>query len=309
MGAMKVAIYGAGGVGGYYGARLAQAGAKVHLMARGRHLRALKEGGLRISSPKGDAELRLPATDNAKDIGPSDYVLFCVKSFDTEGAAARLKFLLKDTTAVISLQNGVDNEEKIGDAIGLEHVMGGASFIMSTISEPGVIEHVGELSRIVFGELDGARSERAERWLSLCHDAGIEAELSQNVRAVLWTKFAFICAFAGLTATTRLPLGPIRDDEHAMRLAKGIMEEVEAVGRAVGVDLPEDVVGNLLTLAQQLDPASYSSLHYDLTHGKPMELEALHGTVLRLAKEYGIRTPQSEVIYAILKPWAVRNQG
>ena len=188
---MKIAIYGAGGVGGYYGARLAQAGADVHLIARGAHLRALKEEGLRIRSPKGDAELRLPATENAEDIGPSDYVLFCVKSFDTEKAAARLPSLLKADTAVISLQNGVDNEEKIGAAIGLDYVMGGASFIMSTISEPGVIEHVGELSRIVFGELDGKPSDRAERWLALCQEAGIEAELSLNVRSVLWNKFAF----------------------------------------------------------------------------------------------------------------------
>ena len=306
---MKIAIYGAGGVGGYYGARLAQAGADVHLIARGAHLRALKEEGLRIRSPKGDAELRLPATENAEDIGPSDYVLFCVKSFDTEKAAARLPSLLKADTAVISLQNGVDNEEKIGAAVGLDYVMGGASFIMSTISEPGVIEHVGELSRMVFGELDGKPSDRAERWLALCQEAGIEAELSLNVRSVLWNKFAFICAFAGMTAATRLPVGPIREDEHAMKLARGTMEEVVAVARAEGVGLPEDVVDKLHELAMQLDPESYSSLHYDLTHGKPMKLEALHGTALRLARKHGIDTLRLEIVYAILKPWAVRNQG
>ena len=306
---MKIAIYGAGGVGGYYGARLAQAGADVHLIARGAHLRALKEEGLRIRSPKGDAELRLPATENAEDIGPSDYVLFCVKSFDTEKATARLPSLLKADTAVISLQNGVDNEEKIGAAVGLDYVMGGASFIMSTISEPGVIEHVGELSRIVFGEMDGKPSDRAERWLALCQEAGIEAELSLNVRSVLWNKFAFICAFAGMTAATRLPVGPIREDEHAMKLARGIMEEVVAVARAEGVGLPEDVVDKLHELAMQPDPKSYSSLHYDLTHGKPMELEALHGTAVRLARKHGIDTPRCATVYAILKPWAVRNQG
>lgn len=306
---MKIAIYGAGGVGGYYGARLAQAGADVHLIARGPHLRALKEGGLRLRSPKGNAELHLPATDNAKDIGPSDYVLFCVKSLDTEKAADRLQPLLKSDTAVISLQNGVDNEEKIGAAVGPQHVMGGASFIMSTISEPGVIEHIGALSRIVFGELDGKRSDRAEQWLAICQKAGIDAELSPNVRSVLWNKFAFICAVAGMTAAARLPVGPIRENEQAMKLASGIMEEVVAVARAEGVDLPENAVDRLNELVMQLNPESYSSLHYDLTHGKPMELEALHGTALRLARKHGIDTPRCKVVYAILKPWAVRNQG
>jgi 2-dehydropantoate 2-reductase len=306
---MKIAVYGAGGVGGYYGGRLAQVGAEVHLIARGAHLRALKEQGLRIRSPQGDFELRLPVAESPEEIGPSDYVLFCVKSFDTEKAATHLQPLLEAGTAVISLQNGVDNEGKIAAAVGTQHVMGGASFIMSTISEPGVIEHIGELSRIVFGELDGERSERAELFLSLCREAGIDAELSPNIRSVLWNKFAFICAFAGMTAAVRLPLGEVRADEHAMELARGIMEEVVAVGRAQGVDLAEDTVDGLLRLAMQLDPESYSSLHYDLTHGKPMELEALQGTAVRLARKHGLAAPNCEAIYAILKPWAVRNEA
>jgi len=305
---MKIAIFGAGGVGAYFGGRLAQAGADVHLLARGAHLHALLESGLRVHSPNGDLELRLPATDRPEDIGPTDYVLFCVKSLETERAAARLGPLLKEGTAVISLQNGVDNEEKIARIIDRDHVVGGVAFIMSTISDPGVIEHVGELARIIFGEMDGSRSDRAERFLAFCQKAGIDAEISADIRSVLWHKFALICALAGMTATVRLPLGEIRAAGESMEMAKNIMREIVAVAGAEGVRLPPDAVDQMVGLAMKMAPGTYSSLHYDMTRGKPMELEALHGTAVRLAGKHGLPAPMCQAVYAILKPWALRNE-
>ncbi|MDR5694658.1 MAG: 2-dehydropantoate 2-reductase [Armatimonadota bacterium] len=305
---MKIAVYGAGGIGGYFGGRLALAGADVHLIARGVHLSALQEGGLRVRSIAGDFEIRLPATDDPRAIGPCDYVLFCVKSYDTESAAAHLHPLLHQNTAVLSLQNGIDNEKKIAQAIGWRHVMGGAAYIFATIAEPGVIVHNAGPGRIAFGEMDGTRSERAERFLALCREAGIPAEIREDIQVVLWEKFAFICAQAGVTATTRLPTGEIREIPETLEIFRRVVQEVMRVGRAEGIPLSEDLVDRCIATFRSLDPGAYSSLHHDLTHGRRMELEALHGTVVRLARKHGILVPMCEAIYAILKPWAARQE-
>jgi 2-dehydropantoate 2-reductase len=305
---MRIAVFGAGGIGGYFGGRLALAGAEVHLIARGAHLSALQEKGLRVRSIAGDFQVQLPATDDPRSIGPCDFVLFCVKSYDTEKAAARLHPLLDRETAVVSLQNGVDNEEKIARAIGWPHVMGGAAYIFATVAEPGVIEHTAGPGRIAFGEMDGTRSERAERLLALCQEAGIPAEIREDIQVVLWEKFAFICAQAGLTATTRLPTGELREIPETLEMFREVVEEVASVGRAEGVPLPEDLVDRTVATFQSLDPGAFSSLHHDLTHGRRMELEALHGTVVRLARKHGIAVPMCEAIYAILKPWAARQE-
>ena len=177
----RIAVYGAGGVGGYFGARLAQAGAEVHFLARGAHLQALREHGLKVRSVKGDFQVRVQATDDPADIGPCDFVLFCVKTFDTDAAAARLGPLLGDGTAVVSLQNGVENEEKLARAVGEEHVMGGAAFIFAGIAEPGVIVHSGGPASITFGELDGRATQRARCLLAWCERAGFQAELSASI--------------------------------------------------------------------------------------------------------------------------------
>ncbi|MGH2547478.1 MAG: ketopantoate reductase family protein [Actinomycetota bacterium] len=305
---MKIAVYGTGGVGGYFGGRLALAGAEVHLIARGAHLQSLRQRGLRVRSLRGDFEVALSATDDPADIGPSDFVIFSVKSFDTEQVAGRLEPLLHRETAVVSFQNGVDNEEKIARAIGLQHVMGGAAYIFSTIAEPGVIEDTGGPARLVFGEFDRPISQRAERLLELCRKADIDAHLSEDIRSVLWDKFAFICALAGMTAAVRLPLGEIREAPEAWRAFRRVVAEACAVAAAEGVILAEGTVNRHVAFAEGLEAESFSSLHYDLTHGKPMELEALHGTVVRLGREHGVPVPTSEAIYAILQPWAERNR-
>lgn len=306
---MKIAIYGAGGVGGYFGGRLARAGADVHLVARGDHLDALQRDGLRVESTHGDFEVNVPATDEPAEIGPCDYVLFTVKSFDTEAAAREIHPLLHDDTAVISLQNGVDNEETLAAEIGGDHVMGGVAYIFSTIAEPGVIEHTGGPTSFTYGELDGARSDRGERFLEWCDRAdGMDASLSEAIRTELWEKAAFICAQAGMTATVGLPLGEIRGQQESWGMYRRIIDEVCRVGRATGVDLPEGTVSEWMDFAEDLGADSYSSLHYDMTHDKPMELEALHGAVVSRGRENEIAVPMNEAVYAILRPWAERNQ-
>lgn len=306
---MKVAVYGTGGVGGYFGGRLALAGVDVNLIARGQHLKALRENGLRVRSTKGDFEVELPACEDPSDIGPCDYVLLSVKSFDTEAAASSLGPLIGDGTAVISFQNGIDNEEKIAAVIGPGHVMGGAAYIFSRIAAPGVIAHTGGPARIVFGEMDGAESERALQFLDACRTADIDAEHSQDIRGVLWNKFAFICAQAGMTAAVRLPIGAIRTVEESWIAFKRVVDEVRTVAAAEGVDLPADITDRHARFAENLEPTGYSSLYDDLTSGRRMELDALHGTIVERARRHDIPVPVSETIHAILRPWAERNQS
>jgi len=280
----------------------------VHFLARGAHLRALREHGLRVRSVTGDFQVPARATDDPADIGPCDFVLFCVKTFDTSAAAARLGPLVGESTAVVSLQNGVENEEKIARAIGEDHVMGGAAFIFAEIAEPGVILHSGGPASITFGELDGHTSPRAKRLLGCCEQAGFEAELSASIKTVLWAKLAFICAQAGMTAAVRLPIGEIRAVDAAWAAFSRLVAEVCAVAEADGSPVPQTAQERALALAQAVEPGSFSSLHDDLVAGRRMELEALHGFVVRRAAEHGLAVPTSEAIYAILQPWAIRNQ-
>jgi len=305
---MRIAVYGAGAVGGYFGARLAKAGAEVHFIARGAHLQALREHGLTVRSVKGDLDMRALATDDPASVGPADFVLFCVKTFDTEAAAARLGPLVGEGTAVVSLQNGVENEEKLVRAVGPDHVMGGAAFIFAEIAEPGVIVHTGGPASITFGELDGSVSQRAQRLLECCEQAGVAAELSAGIKSVLWAKLAFICAQAGLTAAVRLPIGEIRTAPASWAAFSRLVAEVCAVAEADGNPVPQAAQERALAMAQAIEPGSFSSLHDDLVAGRRMELEALHGFVVRRAAQHGLAVPMSEAVYAILEPWATRNQ-
>lgn len=303
----SIAVYGAGGIGAYFGGRLALAGADVSLLARGEHLDALRADGLRVESVHGDFEVDLPATDDPAEVGPVDYVLVCVKSFDTPQVAAEMGPLLGEGTTVLSLQNGVRNERVLADAVGEDRVMGGVSYIFSTIADPGVVEHTGGPARIVFGELDGTVTPRAERFRDLCERADVDVALTESIRTEMWEKFAFIVAHAGMTATTRLPVGEIRDVEASWAMYERLMREVESVAAAEGAALPDGAVDRWLGFARELDADAYSSLHYDLTHGKRMELDAFHGTVVDLAADHGIDVPACEAVYAILQPWAERN--
>lgn len=303
---MKIAVFGAGGIGGYFGARLSRGGADVHLIARGEHLKALRGRGLRVTSKNGDFEGKLPATSDPRDVGASDVVLFCVKSMDTESTAKTLHPLLKPETAVVTLQNGIDNEAKIAKEIGEPHVCGGVAYIMATISEPGHITHTGTLARLVFGELTGRKSGRLEALEALCRESGIEAEQTENITAELWRKYAMICAVAGMTAAVRLPMGDIRESVSSFAMFEAIATEVTMLARKESVSLAEETPQKIVALARTLPQDMYSSLYYDLTQGKRVELEALHGKVVELAEKHGLPVPACRAVEAILAPWARR---
>lgn len=305
---MRIAVLGAGGVGGYLGARIGDAGAaEVHLLARGAHLAALQRDGLELRSIDGDCHVELPATDDPAEVGPVDVVLFTVKSNDTGTAGHQLAPLLHEGTAVVTFQNGVDNERRLVDIVGEDHVLGGAAFVFVTVAEPGVLEHTGGPTRFVFGELDGQRRGRAERFLAVCKAAGIDAVLSGEIRRVLWRKYALMCATGGMTAASRLPVGALRADAAAWGMFRRIAEEVCALAAAEGVELPDNTVDRTVRLAEGFEPDSYSSLHHDLTHGRPMELGALNGTAVRLGRRHGMEVPMNEAVHALLSPWAARH--
>jgi 2-dehydropantoate 2-reductase len=306
---MKIGVMGAGGVGGYYGARLASAGAEVGLIARGDHLAAIRERGLRVRADDEDLTVRVAASDDPAEIGPCDAVLFCVKSYDTEQAAALLEPLLKPETGVVSLQNGVDNEEKIAARIGPEHVLGGASFILAHIAEPGVVEQMGSVRRVIFGELDGSRSERVTRLLAEFRKAEIDSDRADDIRVVLWDKFAFLCALAGLTAVTRLSIDELLAVPETRTLFREMVREVSLVAQAEGVELADDIVDRKTAFAETLAPDSFSSLHHDLVTGHRLELDALHGELTRRAARHGVSVPVSELIHSLLRPWELRTEG
>lgn len=298
---------GAGAVGGYLGACLARV-ADVHLIARGPHLQALRERGLTIVTPDGErSTATVAATDDPAEIGPVDVVLFLVKSYDTDEAAGRLAPLIGVGTGVISLQNGIDNEERIAAVVGAEHVLGGAAYILSAIESPGVVR--SNRARLVLGELEpGPPSERVTRFVDAANaSGGIDARASDNVRLTKWEKYTLLVAFSAVTAATQLTVGDIRASAAASAMLRAIMAEAWSVGRALGVPLAEDHVdkSHALVLAQRDDEGT--SLRHDLLTGHRMELEALQGTLIRLGRETGIPTPWTEAAYAVLEPWAIRN--
>jgi 2-dehydropantoate 2-reductase len=306
---MKVAVMGAGAVGGYLGARLQDGGADVHLIARGPHLDAVRQRGLTIVTPEGERSTsRVQATDDPASIGPVDFVLFLVKSYDTDAAARRLAPLLGEGTAVLSLQNGVDNEERIGAMIGRDRVLGGAAYILAAIESPGVVR--SNPARLVLGELEpGPPSERVLRFVDAANAAGgIDAHASENVLLTKWEKYTLLVAFSAVTAATQLTVGDIRASEAASAMLRSIMTEAWSIGRALGVPLADDHVAkaHALVLAQRDDEGT--SLRHDLLTGHRMELEALQGTLHRLGRETGIPTPWTDAAYAILQPWAIRNE-
>jgi 2-dehydropantoate 2-reductase len=305
---LRIAVIGVGGVGGYFGGKLARAGQDVSLIARGEHLDAIRREGLVVRSIAGDFTVRAPATDDPAEVGPVDHVLFCVKAYDTGTAAGSLGPLLREDTTVVSLQNGIDNEDLLAGAVGERHVVGGVAFIFSGIAEPGVIAHTGGPGRILVGEMDGTSSERVEALVGACLEAGIDAQVRTDIRRALWDKLAFICAQAGLTATVRLPIGEIRELDEPMTMFRRIVEEVRAVAATDGVALADDALERHESFARGLEPGSFSSLHDDLVGGRRMELDALHGSVVRRAAAHGVPVPACEAVLAILRPWAARNE-
>lgn len=305
---MKVAVFGAGAVGGYLGACLARGGAEVSFIARGLHLEAMRKHGLTLITPEGErSNVAVNATDDPARIGPVDIVLFLVKSYDTESAAPRLLPLIGEGTGVISLQNGIDNEPKIAAAVGAEHVLGGAAYILAAIEAPGVVR--SGHARIVVGELQpGPPSERVRRFVEAANaGGGIDARAGTDVRVTKWEKYVLLVAFSAVTAASQLTVGDIRGSEAASAMMRAVMAEAWSVGRALGIHLADDLVDRQHALVLRQKDDEGSSLRHDLLTGHRMELEALQGTLMRLGRETGIATPWTDAAYAILQPWAIRN--
>jgi 2-dehydropantoate 2-reductase len=305
---MRIAVMGAGAVGGYLGACLTPV-ADVHLIARGQHLEALRRDGLTIVTPEGErSTVDVQATDDPAQIGPVDIVLFLVKSYDTDEAARRLGPLIGEGTGVLSLQNGIDNEARIASIVGDDHILGGAAYILSAIESPGVVR--SNRARLVLGELrPGPPSERVSRFVEVANaSGGIDARAVADVRLTKWEKYTLLVAFSAVTAATQLTVGDIRASTAASEMLRSIMAEAWSIGRALGVPLADDHVDKAHALVLAQDDDEGTSLRHDLLIGHRMELEALQGTLRRLGRETGIPTPWTDAAYAVLEPWAIRNE-
>ena len=301
---MKIAIMGSGGVGGYFGARLAAAGNDVTFIARGAHLDGIRKAGLRVQSPLGDVHISpADATDDPAGVGPVDIVLFATKLYDTESAGELCKPLVGADTAVISLLNGVDSEEQLGRILGAQHVVGGVARISAEIAAPGVIRHHTEFAIIEFGELDGRKSERLQTFHTAATEAGIDARLCDDIDVAIWQKFLLLASFSGVTALTRLPAGPIRDNPETWNLMKAAAHEAGAVAHARGVRLPENAVDDVVKFLGALPDAMKASMLMDLERNKRLELEWLSGAVCRLGRQSGVETPVHRFILAALMPY------
>jgi len=300
---MKILVMGAGGVGGYFGARLQQAGNDVIFVARGRHLEAIRSSGLKVKSPLGEAHLKANALEDPKAAGVVDVVLFCVKLWDTEGAAAQLRPVVGPQTIVIPFQNGVESIERLKKILPADAIMGGSAYIGTRIASPGVIEHTGTMARIRFGILMPAQRAAAERFLEACRKAGIGAELTEDIVSVNWEKFVFLVALSSATAVARAPLGTVRADPDLRWLFEQAMRETWRLARARGAKLPDDFVDKQLAFAETLPPQMRASLLHDLEAGGKLEAPWLCGAVARMSQEDGLDAPVNHAVYAALKPF------
>jgi len=301
---MRIAVMGAGGVGGFFGAKLAQGGHDVAFVARGTHLAAMRERGLTVKSALGDIHLPKPAvTNDPAKLGPVDVVLFAVKLWDTESAAEAVRPLVAKGGVIIPFQNGVESIQRIGAVAGAEHVMGGVAYIAATIGEPGVIVHTGTMARLRFGPVLSLQQPIAEALLAACKGAGIEAELTADIRRALWEKFVFLSAFSGLTSVARQPIGVIRADPDLRTTLEAAMREASAVGRAQGVGLADDFVAQQMKFGDSLPAVMRSSMQSDLAAGNRLEAPWLCGAVARMASEAGVPAPVNATLYAVLKPY------
>ncbi len=304
---MRIAVMGAGGIGGYLGAKLARGGHDVALIARGAHLEALRRDGLRISGADSIEVNGLLATDRPEEIGVVDAVLFCVKLYDTEGAAELIRPVLGENSFVVSVQNGVESEARISAVIGSGRTLAGAAYFPANIVAPGVIAWLGGIEGkplIGFGEPGAGPSPRAHAFARRCNEASIEAVVFDNTERMIWEKFCLIAGSSAATALTRQPIGPVRSDPDARWLLAGAVGEAAAVGRAHGVHLPEDIEERVLGFLDTTPATGRSSQLVDLERGRRLELEWLSGAIVLLGREHGVPTPIHRTVYAALKPYA-----
>jgi len=300
---MKIAVMGAGGQGCFFGACLAKAGNDVTFIARGTALEALGRNGVFLKSKDlGNIAIPVKATDTPYEVGPVELVLLCVKYYDLDAASEQIKPMIDDDTLVLPILNGVDVAEKVGKIIGEEHLLGGVSWVSTTVEAPGVVSH-GGLLRLIFGELGGGLSKRVERLDTVLRGAGIESEKSEDILKAIWEKFCFNAPFNGAMALVKLPIGLLRESPEAWAMVRKALVEADEVAKAYGVRLPPEHIDTPLKTSMSAVPWVKSSMLQDLEAGRRLELEALTGSVVRLGRLRGVSTPVNETIYAALKPY------
>ena len=300
---MKIVFFGAGGVGGYFGGRLAQAGVDVSFVARGAHLAAIRRDGLRIASPKGDAHVtHVRASDDPADLGPADVVFLTVKMYDVDTAASALRPLVGPDTLVVTLQNGVEATDMVARRIGRAHVAGGVAYVAAVIAEPGLIRHTA-LDALIVGELDGAMSPRLLALRDAVSTAGFSFTASPDIRVDLWSKFVRLSVFSGMTSVMRSPVGVLRAHPPLLEMMAAAVDEALAVGRAQGVPLGDGVKDEVFAMFRGVPPQAKSSMLEDLERGRPLELPWLSGAVVRLGREAGVATPVHATIETLLAPF------
>ena len=298
----RIVIFGTGGVGGYFGGRLAQTGADVTFIARGDHLNAIKANGLKVDTPQGDFVIRpAKATDNVSEIGEVDLVILGVKAWQVPEAARAIKPLVGSNTTVLPLQNGVDAVPQLVHELGSGNVIGGLCKIVSFVVEPGHIRHAGFTPSIVIGELDNRRTERITRIEDVFKRAGLDIAIARDIQVALWMKFLFIASFSGVGAVANAPAGIIRTDSKWRAQILSAMEEIYALAHARGIELPPDSVATIMAYVDDLPEDATSSMQRDIAAGKPSELESQNGAVVRMAHETGVEVPTHEFIYSTLK--------
>lgn len=303
---MKIAIVGSGGVGGFYGAKLVQAGLDVTFVARGAHFQAMRQHGLTIENEKGGTNLALPkvnVTDDPLTIKSPDLIIIAVKLWDLEAIAQTLKQIARPDTGVLSLQNGVIKDDILKAVFGANSVIGGVGYVATHIGRPGVINQVGALQKIKLGEYDGNKSARVETLVNAFSSTGVEASSSDDIQRVLWEKYVFLVGLSALTSVTRLDIGPIRENSRSRAVLQSVVEEAVAVGRSLGVRLPEDYAGQCMALIDQLPFTMSSSMYHDLSKGNRMELPWLSGGIVSLAKKAGLSVPANAFIADVLAPY------
>ncbi len=300
---MRIAVFGVGGVGGYFGGKLAKAGMEVIFIARGEKLRALKERGLRVDSLHGDFVVSpVQAAESPSEVGEVDAVILGVKAWQVPQVAESLRPLMGPDSYVMPLQNGVEASDQLSSVLGSSHVLGGLCYLVTFIVGPGHIKHAGMVPKIIFGELDGKPTERADRLLRAFTDAGIGAEVATDIHSAIWEKFIFIASLSGVGAVTRVPVGLARTVPETRRLYELCAREIAAVADAGGIRLKQDAVTDTMLKIDNLPPEATASMQRDIMAGLPSELSAQNGAVVRLGMKLGVPTPVNEFFCASLLP-------
>jgi 2-dehydropantoate 2-reductase len=307
---MNIAIFGTGGVGGYFGGRLAQGGENVTFIARGEHLRAIQAGGLRVESIAGDFLISpARATDDPGQVGPVDVVLLATKAWQVPGAAEAMRPMIGTGTCVVPLGNGVEAPDQLAAVLGGKHVLGGLCYLSAFLAGPGHIRHVGIEPVVMLGELDRQVSLRAERLRGAFEQAGVKVSIPDDIQVAMWDKFLFIAAISGIGAVTRVPVGEFRDLPETRSLLVAALQEIVAIARARGIRLPADALDKRLAFIDGMAQGVVASMSRDIVEGRPSELEAQNGAVVRMGRSSGVPTPVHELIYSSLLPQERRARG